>query len=84
MDDVKEKVEEESDVKRNSKDSAERTGIFTSGVVSTKEGQKIALFFTGRQHAGENLADVLRKRAAELERPIQMCGAPGQAWERRT
>ncbi len=75
MDDVKEKVEEESDAKRNPKDSAERTGIFTSGVVSTKEGQKIALFFTGRQHAGENLADVLRKRAAELERPIQMCDA---------
>jgi hypothetical protein len=53
----------------------ERTGIFTSGVVSTKEGRKIALFFTGRQHAGENLGDVLRQRAADLGPPIQMCDA---------
>ena len=29
----------------------ERTGVFTSGVVSTGQGQKIALYFTGRQHA---------------------------------
>jgi hypothetical protein len=35
----------------------QRTGVFTGGIVSTHEGQKIALFFTGRQHAGENLAD---------------------------
>jgi hypothetical protein len=51
----------------------ERTGIFTSGVVAIWEGHRIALFFTGRQHAGENLRDVLAKRAAELGRPIQMC-----------
>src|SRR5579864_2325052 len=53
----------------------ERTGIFTSGVVSTAEGRKIALFFTGRQHAGENLAEVLKRRAAELSVPIQMSDA---------
>ena len=52
-----------------------RTGVFTSGIVSTREGQKIALFFTGRKHAGENLADVLAHRAAELGPPIQMCDA---------
>jgi transposase len=52
-----------------------RTGVFTSGIVSTKQGQQIALYFTGRQHAGENLADVLRGRAAELRPPIQMCDA---------
>jgi len=50
----------------------ERTGIFTSGVVAIWEGHRIALFFTGRQHAGENLRDVLAKRAAELGRPIPM------------
>jgi hypothetical protein len=54
---------------------SERTGIFTSGIVSTKEGRKIALFFTGRKHAGENLADVLRRRASELKPPIQMADA---------
>jgi transposase len=56
-------------------DAAERTGVFTSGIVSTAQGQNIALFFTGRQHAGENLADVLKRRAAELAPPIQMCDA---------
>ncbi len=56
-------------------EAGERTGIFTSGVVSTAEGRTIALFFTGRQHAGENLADVLKRRAAELPMPIQMSDA---------
>ena len=56
-------------------EAGERTGIFTSGVVSTAEGRKIALFFTGRQHAGENLAEVLKWRAAELPVPIQMSDA---------
>jgi hypothetical protein len=55
--------------------SDERTGVFTSGVVSTSEGRRIALFFTGRQHAGENLADVLTRRATGLHAPIQMCDA---------
>jgi hypothetical protein len=53
----------------------ERTGVFTSGIVSVAEGRRVALFFTGRQHAGENLAAVLARRAAELGPPIQMCDA---------
>jgi hypothetical protein len=57
------------------KKSDERTGVFTTGIVAQAEGHKIALFVTGRQHAGENLADVLTKRAAELPPPIQMCDA---------
>jgi transposase len=60
---------------RDEGDDAERTGVFTSGIVSTAEKQTIALFLTGRQHAGENLADVLRQRAAELAPPMQMCDA---------
>lgn len=54
-------------------ENSERTGIFTSGIVSTRAGQKIALFFTGRKHAGENLTDVLAQRAQEKGPPIQMC-----------
>jgi len=53
----------------------DRTGVFTSGIVSAADGRKIALFFTGRQHAGENLADVLSRRAADLRPPIQMSDA---------
>jgi transposase len=33
----------------------------------------MALFFTGRRHAGENLSTVLARRAADLAPPIQMC-----------
>jgi transposase len=54
-------------------DEKERTGIFTSGIVSTKDGREMALFFTGTQYAGENLGDVLKKRAQELGPPIHMC-----------
>lgn len=56
-------------------DGDERTGLFTSGVVALRDGHRLALFFSGRQHAGENLADVLKRRAAELPPPIQMCDA---------
>lgn len=54
---------------------SQRTGVFTSGVVATQEGRKSALFFTGRKHAGENLRDVLTRRAGDLAPPIQMCDA---------
>src|SRR6266849_8779624 len=55
--------------------SDDRTGVFTSGIVSTKQGQRIALYFTGRQHAGENLRDVLQHRVKNLATPIQMSDA---------
>jgi len=55
--------------------SDQRTGTFTSGIVSIWQGRRIALFFTGRQHAGENLADVLKRRAEQIRAPIQMCDA---------
>ncbi|MFH1614348.1 MAG: IS66 family transposase [Planctomycetota bacterium] len=55
--------------------ASERTGVFTSGIVSVLEGHQIALFFTGHRHAGENLTDLLKQRAPELDKPIQMCDA---------
>jgi transposase len=61
--------------KEVSSGSKERTGLFTSGIVSTREGRRIALYFTGRKHAGENLARVLAERASGLPRPIQMSDA---------
>lgn len=62
-------------VAEDAPDPPERTGVFTSGIVSTTDDQKIALFFTGRKHAGENLSTVLAHRAAALGPPIQMCDA---------
>ncbi len=57
------------------KGQSERTGVFTSGVVATVGERKIVLFFTGRNHAGENLARVLEQRSQDLGPPIQMCDA---------
>jgi transposase len=56
-------------------DADGRSGLFTSGVVALRDGRRVALFFSGRRHAGENLAEVLKLRAAELPPPIQMCDA---------
>jgi transposase len=56
-------------------DADGRSGLFTSGVVALRDGQRVALFFSGHRHAGENLAEVLQLRAAELPPPIQMCDA---------
>jgi transposase len=56
-------------------DADGRSGLYTSGVVALRDGQRVALFFSGRRHAGENLAEVLKLRAAELPPPIQMCDA---------
>jgi len=55
--------------------SPERTGVFTSGILWIVQERRIALFFTGAKHAGENLAQVLQQRYRELPPPIQMCDA---------
>jgi len=52
-----------------------RTGVFTTGIVAETEGRHIALFFTGRKHAGENLGELLDQRAENMPTPIQMCDA---------
>ena len=52
--------------KRLAGENAKRKGIFTTGVVSIHEDKKIALFFTGNRHAGENLETLLKQRAAGL------------------
>jgi len=53
----------------------ERKGTFTTNILAYVDAHPVALYFTGWQHAGENLAQVLRQRAAERGPPIQMCDA---------
>lgn len=53
----------------------ERTGTFTTGIVSQTDEHSIALFFSGVNHAGENLATVLQQRDADRSPPIHMCDA---------
>ena len=55
--------------------SAERTGVFTSGIVWILGERRIGLYFTGCKHAGEHLTEMLKLRPPELPPPIQMCDA---------
>ncbi len=58
------------------KSKKDRTGIFTTGIISVlDEDKKIALFFTGRNHAGENIGSLYQIRDQEKGPPIQMCDA---------
>lgn len=63
------------EIDESTKSASDRTGIFTSGIVATREGHRIALFFTGRSHAGENLATILAKRSRAAPAAIQMSDA---------
>jgi hypothetical protein len=51
----------------------DRTGLFTTAVVAQTYAGPIVLFASGRAHAGENLADLLDRREAQLPPPILMC-----------
>ena len=62
-------------MKENDEDESSRKGMFTTGMLSMVNARKIALFFTGRKHAGENMADLLGQRQSGLSPPIQMCDA---------
>jgi transposase len=53
----------------------DRKGMFTTGILSVVENNQIALYYTGRNHAGENLAELFKKRMMSLPPPIQMCDA---------
>ena len=58
------------------KNQNERTGIFTTGMVShAGDGRQIALFYTGRNHAGENIALLYGMRDTGRVPPVQMCDA---------
>ena len=62
-------------IKENQNKDPARKGMFTTGIVAITEERKIALFFTGRNHAGENMDKVLAHRQPGLATPIQMCDA---------
>lgn len=49
-----------------------RTGVFSVAIVCTTEERQMAVFFTGRRHAGERLAELLLQRPADQGPPIQM------------
>ena len=56
-------------------ESSERTGMQSTALVIEADGHTICLYFSGRDHAGENLQSLLEKRQADLDKPIVMSDA---------
>jgi transposase len=53
-----------------------RTGQNTTGILTVNPNERrVALFFTGQRHAGENLLDLLEQRPSGLHPPILMSDA---------
>ncbi len=57
-----------------------RRGVQTSGMVARVGEHQIALYISGRRHAGENAAELLQKRPPHLPPPIQMADALSANW----
>lgn len=60
---------------KNPETNLKRKGMFTTGILSYVAENKIYLYYSGRQHAGENIKNVLANRNKTLP-PIQyICDA---------
>jgi transposase len=55
--------------------SSERTGMQSTALVVEVDEQTICLYFSGRDHAGENLQALLEQRQAGLDKPLVMSDA---------
>jgi transposase len=78
---VKENKEKKKEKKGKKKKEEERVGIQTSGVVVELYcGAKVALYFNGRQHAGENVEVLYQLREPGLGLPVQMSDALACNW----
>jgi hypothetical protein len=76
MEEIKhEKKERTGDDQEKDKKEVGRKGMFTTGIVSKVGEREIALYFSGRNHSGENIEEVLRRRSKSLGPPVQMCDA---------
>jgi hypothetical protein len=74
-DDTNMKITSLIQIKKELYEKQKRTGIFTTGFISNVNENKIALFMTGKNHAGENMIQLLLQREKGLPPPIQMCDA---------
>ncbi|MCB1212965.1 MAG: IS66 family transposase [Chlamydiia bacterium] len=75
-DDTKAKILSRVKELKEAEETPERTGTVTTCILAVlNQSVKIALFFTGWKHAGENLGDILDKRPEDLPKPIQQCDA---------
>jgi transposase len=61
----------------------ERHGLHTTGIVAQgteRPPQPVVLYTSGRQHAGENVGDLLRSRLSEWRPPLQVGDALAANW----
>ncbi len=66
----------QSIIKSNkSLDEKARVGTFTTGLISFNGNNKIHLFYSGRNHCGENILSLLEKRDPDLPLVKYMCDA---------
>lgn len=56
-------------------DAASRTGMYTTALIVQVGERRICLYYTGRQHAGENLEALLAKREPQRGKPLVMSDA---------
>ncbi len=52
-----------------------RTGMYTTALIAQVGARRICLYYTGRQHAGENLDALLAQREPQGEKPLVMSDA---------
>lgn len=62
----------------------DRRGVQTTGIVAEVGDRSIALYYSGRRHAGENIDRVLAHRPPELGPPIQSGDALSANWSRKS
>ena len=58
---------------KESKD-LDRKGMYTTGIIATGE-HPIVLFFSGRDHSGDNATKIIRQREDGLEALVKLCDA---------
>jgi hypothetical protein len=84
IDDTRVKILSCLEENKNRKES-ERQGTHTSGiVVRDQKGRRIALYQSGRKHAGENLDDLLKTRNPALGAPMKMSDAAAVNGKKKT
>jgi hypothetical protein len=70
-------------VAEDAADWEKRKATYTSGIMSKVGDHVIVLYLSGRKYAGENLDEVLRRRAMDLGPPLQMCDALNQNYPKK-
>jgi transposase len=71
-------IDENQEAATQAQDSAEatfRTGMYTTALIVQVGERQICLYYTGRQHAGENLEALLAKREPQRGKPLVMSDA---------